>query len=160
MGITRREIGAGRLRTLFNPSATCDMLPSLTVVVQRTRTFSDRITVSNEDAIPFVERQFTIDNTLCYLDPPYYLKGSKLYRNYYEHADHCAIRELLAGHRTAKRVLSYDGVPEVRQIYAGFEPISYSLRYSAGSKATGREVIYFSDALAPPDLPGFQSAAA
>ena len=128
--------------------------------VQVLKEFSDRITITNEDALDFVTFQFEQQDTFCYLDPPYYVKGSKLYRNFYRHEDHCEILRLLSSNRDAKWVVSYDDVPQIREIYANFAPVSYSLSYSAGKKATGREVIYFSDALVAPDVHGFERVAA
>jgi DNA adenine methylase len=123
--------------------------------IQRIRAFRQQISVTMLDAIQFASQRFAERDTLCYLDPPYYVKGSKLYRNFYRHDDHCEILDLLVRHRDARWVVSYDDVSQIRKIYAEFEPISYSLSYSAGTKGTGREVIYFSDALTPPDVVGF-----
>jgi DNA adenine methylase len=121
---------------------------------------SHLITVTNEDALDFAARQFEDPETFSYLDPPYYVKGSKLYRNFYEHEDHCEILGLLERSRTARWVVSYDDVPEIRKIYSRFSPVTYSLSYSAGQKGTGSEVIYFSDALSPPVVDGFRTVAA
>lgn len=118
------------------------------------------ITITNEDALDFAARQFEQPETFSYLDPPYYVKGSKLYRNFYEHSDHCQIQNLLKERRDAKWVVSYDDVPAIRQIYSDFDPITYSLSYSAGRKGAGSEVIYFSDALVAPVVAGFTSLAA
>lgn len=100
------------------------------------------ITVRNEDALEFTARQFANPEAFCYLDPPYYVKGSKLYRNFYEHQDHCSIRELLERNRSGRWVVSYDDVPPIRSIYSAFEPITYSLTYSAGQKGSRSEVVY------------------
>ena len=121
--------------------------------------FKDRITFSNEDALAFTRSRLKDDETFCYLDPPYYVKGSKLYRNFYRHDDHVEILRLLYEHRQARWVISYDDVPQIRDIYAEFSPISYSLSYSAGRKTSGREVIYFSGAVAAPSVRGFERAA-
>ena len=128
--------------------------------IQCIKAFSGRISATNDDAIHFVERQFANEGTLCYLDPPYYVKGSKLYRNFYVHSDHCDIKNVLCNNRNARWVVSYDDAPEIREIYCDFEPISYYLNYSAGKKATGCEVIYFSDSLEAPDVTGFKRGAA
>lgn len=128
--------------------------------IQGLQAFRERISLSNLDAIDFIEEKFKSDNTFCYLDPPYYVKGSKLYRNFYRHEDHCRIRDVLARNRSAKWVVSYDDAPQIREIYTGFYPVSYSLNYSAGRKSTGSEVIYFSDSLNAPEVTGFELSAA
>ena len=47
------------------------------------------------DAVEFlrnvVGRFDLLDNTLIYLDPPYYVKGSQLYLNHYQHKDHALL---------------------------------------------------------------------
>jgi DNA adenine methylase len=124
--------------------------------VQALKAFRSRITVTNEDALDFVAYAFEHRETFCYLDPPYYVKGSKLYRNFYRHDDHVEVLNLLRENRNARWVVSYDDVPQIREIYSEFDPISYSLSYSAGASATGREVIFFSDALVAPTVKGFE----
>ncbi|GAB1581442.1 DNA adenine methylase [Phyllobacterium phragmitis] len=127
----------------------------LTKQIKAIAAFRDQIEISNIDAIDFTVARFKQDDTFFYLDPPYYVKGSKLYRNFYKHDDHCAIRSMLLRHRLEKWIVSYDDVPEIRDIYAPFTPISYSLNYSAGTSSTGSEVIFFSDGMRVPIFPGF-----
>ncbi|MDQ0326314.1 DNA adenine methylase [Rhodopseudomonas julia] len=128
--------------------------------IQALQFFRNQIEISNKDALDFVALQFNQPDTFCYLDPPYYSKGSKLYRNFYRHDDHLEILMLLELNRHARWVVSYDDVPQIREIYKHFEPISYSLNYSAGSNPAGREVIFFSDALKAPCVKGFEGSAA
>lgn len=148
-----QQAGTWRLDVRFNK-------PQLIAQIQALAAFRDQITVSNLDAIAFVKECFSQSDTFSYLDPPYYVKGSKLYRNFYQHDDHCQIRTLLDAHRSAKWVVSYDDVTEIRKIYSAFAPISYSLSYTAGTKSNGNEVIYFSDSVRAPAFPGFTKSAA
>ncbi|MBB4465427.1 DNA adenine methylase [Rhizobium leguminosarum] len=127
--------------------------------VMNIATFADRIEVSNDDALTFTQRKFEEQDTFCYLDPPYYVKGSKLYRSFYRHKDHCDIAGLLEAYRSSDWVVSYDDVAAIRTIYSAFSPITYSLSYSAGTKASGKEVIYFSESIDAPNVPGFSLAA-
>jgi DNA adenine methylase len=124
------------------------------------KSFSDRIDISNCDAIDFTKGKFSQEASFVYLDPPYYVKGSKLYRNFYKHLDHCLIKDMLFDNRKMKWIISYDDVFEVRQIYANLNPVVYSLQYSAGFKASGSEVIYYSDVLDSPIVDGFTLSAA
>ena len=122
--------------------------------------FRSRIVVSQLDALDFLAKSFDDPNTLTYLDPPYYIKGSKLYRNAYVHADHVAVRNTVVRSRESKWVVSYDAVTPVLDMYADFEAVLYSLHYSAGSVGSGKEVIYLSDALSMPAVAGFSTCAA
>jgi DNA adenine methylase len=123
--------------------------------IENLKAFSDRIEITNQDALVFSDEKMSNEKSFIYLDPPYYVKGSKLYRNFYNHSDHCEILTMLDKCRNRKWVVSYDDVPQIREIYKSFNPVTYSLNYSAGAKTTGREVIYFSDALSHPNFDGF-----
>jgi DNA adenine methylase len=128
--------------------------------IQNLSHFSNRIFLSNMDALDFLDLSLNAEEGFTYLDPPYYVKGSKLYRNFYQHSDHCDILELIDEHRDAKWVVSYDDVPQIREIYRNFQPIPYGLSYSAGQAANGREVIFLSDALQAPEMEVFSVKAA
>lgn len=121
--------------------------------------YADQIAVSNLDALDFFRKSIARDTAFVYLDPPYYVKGHKLYKNFYEPEDHVRIAQELAQHRNAKWVVSYDDVREIRDVYDTFSPISYSLNYSVGRKTVGSEVIFLSDSISMPGVQGFHIAA-
>jgi len=81
--------------------------------------------------------------TLIYLDPPYYVKGKGLYRNFYEHDDHVSIEVALRSVNRAKWIVSYDNVPQIHDIYSGYDRKTYSLSYTAQEKMMGSEVIVY-----------------
>jgi DNA adenine methylase len=122
--------------------------------------FRSRITVSRLDAIDFIAASLTDPGTLTYLDPPYYVKGSKLYRNAYLHEDHTKVKAEISKHHKGRWVVSYDAVAPIFDIYSDFDPVLYSLNYSAGTAAMGNEVIFLSDALTMPEVLGFFKQAA
>ncbi|WP_082222116.1 DNA adenine methylase [Mesorhizobium loti] len=122
--------------------------------------FQSRIAVSRLDALDFLATSLTDPAALTYLDPPYYVKGSKLYRNAYVHNDHVAVKNAVDNYRESRWIVSYDAVTPILDIYSGFEPIFYSLHYSAGSVGVGKEVIYLSDSLSMPVVAGFTRRAA
>lgn len=117
--------------------------------------YSNQIEVTNLDAMDFLQTALSSPNALTYLDPPYYVKGHKLYKNFYQPEDHEEIAEALRRKRRVDWVVSYDDVPEVRSVYSGFDPITYLLNYSAGEKSEGPEVIFLSDSLKAPTVIGF-----
>ena len=85
-------------------------------------------------------------NSLIYLDPPYYEKGQGLYRNYYQHKDHVAIKEKLAKVKMPW-VVSYDNHPNIREIYQQYRQSEYTLNYSANKKMKATEIVIYSDNL-------------
>ena len=106
------------------------------------------IYVYNEDAKALISRceSFLPENSLIYLDPPYYVKGQGLYRNYYTHDDHVAIKDTL---KNIKRewLVSYDSNKKIKEIYEEYRQKYYSLSYSAQQKKRGEEVVIFSNKL-------------
>lgn len=113
--------------------------------------FRNRINVSNLDAIDFLNHlDITLpDKSLVYLDPPYYVKGSGLYRNFYEHQDHVLIKERLDTFEKPWLV-SYDNVPEIKDIYQQYRKDEYVLSYTAQEKKRGAEVMIYSQELSRP----------
>lgn len=111
------------------------------------------ITVYNEDAHSLLKRSgaFLPKNSLVYLDPPYYVKGQGLYRNFYEHDDHVRIAELLQSLAfKTPWVVSYDNVEEIRQMYRMSQSLAYGLNYTAQVRYVGSEVMFFRPDLAVP----------
>ncbi|WP_051389672.1 DNA adenine methylase [Bradyrhizobium sp. Ec3.3] len=117
--------------------------------------YSNQIEVTNLDAMDFLQKALSNPNALTYLDPPYYVKGHKLYKNFYQPKDHEEIAEMLLKKRRVNWVVSYDDVPQIRSAYSAFDSITYLLNYSAGEKSEGPEVIFLSDSLIPPTVTGF-----
>lgn len=120
--------------------------------IQMIAQYKDKIDISNTDALKFITKKIKKEDTFLYLDPPYYIKGQKLYKNFYIPEDHEVIAQMLRRERKSKWVVSYDDVPEIRKMYKTFKPRSYNLNYSAGQKGIGKEVMFVSDALHPPSL--------
>ncbi|OCG39755.1 DNA adenine methylase [Gilliamella sp. Bif1-4] len=89
-------------------------------------------------------------NVFIYLDPPYYVKGQGLYRNYYNHDDHVKIREILDDAQF-HWLVSYDNNENIKEIYKQYRQREYSLNYSAQLKMKAKEIIIYSDSLKIPD---------
>lgn len=122
------------------------------------RDHAGSIHVYGEDALALLRRctDFLPAQSLIYLDPPYYVKGQGLYRNFYEHDDHlCIAKALQSSNFPRPWVVSYDDAPEIRSMYANARGMGYGLRYTAARRHTGSEIMFFSRQLddIPIDLP-------
>lgn len=112
----------------------------------------DKIELYNQDTLSLIrnnKEQF--NNMILYLDPPYYIKGSSLYRNFYKHDEHKEISNVVktvSGHW----IVSYDNVPEIVDLYSDTRKRDFSINYSAGVKKKGNEVMFFSDSLRIPSI--------
>lgn len=122
------------------------------------------ISVYNEDALALLTRAptFLPDKSLIYLDPPYYIKGQGLYRNFYEHEDHSDIAVLLQSDSfTYPWVVSYDNVEQIQQMYSLSRRLKYGLHYTAQARYVGSEVMIFARGLKVPasQIPNTRQAA-
>ena len=112
--------------------------------IQRVARYRDRIELFNLDATLLLQRELPkpsrADRAFVYLDPPYFSKGSQLYLNYYSPSDHTTLFKYLSNARFAW-VMSYDNIPEIRKLYAGYRQVSFSLGYSASEWKIGKELL-------------------
>ncbi len=119
--------------------------------IQKAARFRNRITLTRLDAADLLLDWLDTDQDgLMYLDPPYYVKGEGLYTNFYEHAHHEVIADLVRQLR-CPWVVSYDAVPEIEELYAGYEFLPYTLSYIAADRYRVKEVMFFSREMAVPD---------
>lgn len=129
-------------------------LAELTRRIAKIHLYRDRITVYNLDAITFlkkiVSRSNDIDDTLVYLDPPYFIKGSEMYLNYYRSKDHANLAAYIRRQSDFLWIMTYDDVPEIRQLYKGCSSIAFELAYSAHSRKKGREICIYGPGLDVP----------
>ncbi len=124
-------------------------------LIQRIETialFKDRITITNLDAEDYIQNYIPNlpDNTLVYLDPPYYEKGSQLYLNAYQKGDHARLSQTIQNQVNRKWVLSYDGVPDIINLYLERRHFLYDLQYTAAKVYKGKEIFIFADNLQLP----------
>lgn len=114
--------------------------------------FRERIKVYNLDAIKLMKEVVPRlpGKTLVYLDPPYYLKGAGLYRNFYEHDDHVLIGQMM---QEVKHpwIVSYDNTDAIKQIYKQYRQREYFLSYTAQEKKQGSEVMIFGPGIVVPE---------
>lgn len=106
--------------------------------------YRNRIRVYNLDAVNLLTEIVPSlpERTLIYLDPPYYVKGSGLYRNFYNHEDHINIAQTLSNVEHPW-IVSYDDVKEIKEIYSNYRQDEYVLSYTAQEKKKGTEVMIY-----------------
>ncbi|WP_085706978.1 DNA adenine methylase [Pseudomonas sp. B35(2017)] len=91
----------------------------------------DRIQLFNIDAMALLTHSDLEigQNSLIYLDPPYYEKGSQLYRNHYQPNDHQQIANTVMTINTPWLV-TYDNCTEINALYQQAQGVEFSLHYS------------------------------
>lgn len=117
--------------------------------IKRISSFRSRIHVTNMEAMTFIKNGITSlpDKSFIYLDPPYYVKGRGLYMNAYKPEDHAQIASTILRDLNYPWMVSYDDVPEIRQLYEGINKECYVLRYSASKQRKGQEIVFLSPQL-------------
>lgn len=122
--------------------------------IKKIALYKERISIYDMDALELLNECKSIlpPKSLIYLDPPYYVKGKGLYRNYYTHDDHLKIaKKLQAKSFKYKWVLTYDHSPEILEMYKTCNKKAYSLNYTAQRKYEGKEVMFFCDRINIPE---------
>lgn len=97
----------------------------------------NKIALYNMDACDFLtEFGYWHRNSTCFIDPPYYLQGPKLYNCFFTEADHRELAECIQSlyreFPEADMILTYDDHPCIRELYPlaqqEFVQRHYSLR--------------------------------
>lgn len=120
--------------------------------IRRIGAYSHRIHVSNEDTSIFLQQLQLPPKSLVYLDPPYFHKGQRLYRNHYQPEDHEQIAKMVQSELPYRWIVSYDNTPEISKLYTGRRQVSYILHYSAQTRRQGGELMIFCDSLRLPKV--------
>ena len=108
----------------------------------------DCIKVYNRDVFSFIRNQLPRQgrNAFVYFDPPYYRRGKVLYKNYFTRTRHEALKNAILDIAQCPWIVTYDDVPEIRDIYRDIPCRTFNLNYSLANNGTGREVMFFSNA--------------
>lgn len=111
------------------------------------------IRLYNEDAVNLIDKiqkETKDNNTIFYFDPPYYLKASTLYMNHYQYGDHKQVSEKIKNIQNIHWIVSYDNVPEIKELYKEFSKKEYSFKHTAYDSRDGKEILFFSNKLKQP----------
>jgi len=143
----REQSGKWKLDARFNRR-------ELTRRIERLALYADRIELHNLDAVQFLDDHINKPNIaereFVYLDPPYFVKGSQLYLNYYKPDDHQSLSKYLERSSRFLWVMSYDDVPEIRKLYRAYRRVAFNLGYSARERRDGQELLILRDGLVFP----------
>lgn len=142
----KAQLGKYKIDARYNKK---DLIERIEIIAAH----GSRIELTSMDAVALIKRYKSqpAAKTLCYLDPPYYVKGKDLYLNYYNDDDHRKIAEAIMKYK-GKWIISYDAVDFIKKLYEDYKQTEYYLSYSAGNPSKGRELMIFSDGLIIPEI--------
>lgn len=105
----------------------------------------ERIMVTGLDAIQFLKHCLPAgrgrSKAFVYADPPYVIKGQKLYLNAYGQKDHEELARYLGRQNVLPWLVSYDDAPLIRSLYAQHQIDILPIRYSLQSKRAAQELL-------------------
>ena len=116
--------------------------------------YSDRIEISDVDGLVLLKelnrRRKAAATAFVYIDPPYYSKGDELYLNCLSHAEHAALALYLRSTKRFSWLMTYDDVPQIRELYSGLPQLPFSLSYSVYNRRRGKELLIHPQTLRVP----------
>ena len=130
-------------------------------LIQRIRNIAKHkknIRLYRKDAIKLIDKiqeETKNDNIIFYFDPPYYLKANSLYMNHYKGDDHEIVSNKIKDIQNIKWIVSYDNVPEIRELYSEYTKKEFSFKHSAYKSRVGKEIMFFSDNLIQPKIKNY-----
>lgn len=127
---------------------------TLSSQIQSIARFKDRVNLYRLDAVDFIElvAKKLPSRSLVYADPPYVVKGKRLYLNAYEREDHAVIANVIQTMVNRHWIVSYDNEELIRDLYSKRKQLTYRIGYSANQRSSGSEIIVFSDKLKTPNI--------
>ena len=122
--------------------------------IERIARLSSRITVTNLEASYFCkmlskEKYCSMNNTLVFVDPPYYVQGRNLYNSFATDRIHKLMAERLLQENEWKWILTYDKAPQIDKLYPAIKvnKYEYQISYSANKRGKYSEYLFTSPEL-------------
>lgn len=103
-----------------------------------------RISIFNCDASELIINQLQdkIDNSFFNIDPPYVIKGSQLYTNYFKEDDHKNLERVIFERiNNIPWIITYDDCDLIRDIYSRYHMLGYEIQHNAGGSVMGKELV-------------------
>ncbi|MBV7440601.1 DNA adenine methylase [Weeksellaceae bacterium TAE3-ERU29] len=107
------------------------------------------------DLINLIEEEAKSDNIIFYFDPPYFCKGSTLYMNHYQENNHKEVSEKIKAIRNIKWIVSYDNVPEIKDLYSDCPKKEFSFKHTVYESRIGKEILFFSNNIKEPEIENY-----
>lgn len=126
-------------------------------VIQRLSVYRDVVEVNCNDALQFMNTQstrFLRETCFAYFDPPYYEKGSKIYRHYYTTQDHVTLAQYVRNVHGLDWIISYDDAPFICGLYgdtgARYQPFFLDYTCAASKVRNHGQELLISNLPLPP----------
>lgn len=105
----------------------------------------NKIKLYNKDAGYLIRMHLMKMKTPMFLniDPPYVVKGSQLYTNFFTEGDHLDLQRIIVKHLEAVYpwIITYDDCSLIRELYGRFYMQEYDINHNAGRNVRGKEIV-------------------
>ena len=132
------QTGAYRVDCRFNK---VDIQSKIEMIAK----FKGKIKLYNKDAGYLIRMNLMKMKAQLFLniDPPYVIKGSQLYTNFFTEGDHSDLQRVILKHLGAEYpwIITYDDCPLVRDLYKQFYMQEYGIAHNAGGTVQGKEIV-------------------
>lgn len=85
------------------------------------------------------------ENAFVYFDPPYFVKGNRLYKNSLTLKDHKEISEHIKNNVQCNWIVTYDNVDEIKELYKDKYYRTYEFLYSINKSNVKKEIMIFKE---------------
>ena len=114
--------------------------------INKIQSVANRIVFTQLDGIKFIRTiNKSNESIFIYLDPPYFLKGSDLYMNFYKENDHRKLNKYVSK-INQNWMVSYDKHKFILDLYRPNRKITYKLSQAASNRS-GNEILIFDNNL-------------
>lgn len=108
--------------------------------------YRNKISVYNMDASDLICVFKNQTNVFWFIDPPYFVKGTGLYKNSFNYSDHKHLSNIIKNSlNNASWILTYDVCEEIFELYKTFNHKKILLSYSAEVKRKENEYLFYNN---------------
>jgi DNA adenine methylase len=112
--------------------------------IEKIAYLKDRIQLYNLDASELIIHHLRDikKNAFFNIDPPYVIKGNRLYTNYFEENDHRQLQRIISKYlRNYPWIITYDNCDLIKEIYFKYHIEEYNILHNAGGSTLGKELV-------------------
>lgn len=132
------QTGKYKIDCRFNKADICSK-------IQAIAEYRNKVKLYNEDAGYLIRMNLMKMKAPMFLniDPPYVVKGSQLYTDYFNKDDHEKLQRVIVRHLDVEFpwIITYDDCPLVRDLYQQFHIEEYGITHNAGGSVQGKEIV-------------------
>jgi DNA adenine methylase len=132
------QTGTYKVDCRFNKS---DVISKIETIAK----FKGKIKLYNKDAGYLIRMSLMKMKapTFLNIDPPYVVKGSKLYTHFFSDVDHLNLQRVIVRHLDNKHpwIVTYDDCSLVRDLYREFHMQEYTIAHNAGGTVQSKELV-------------------